>query len=118
MPTRPAPWLSLPRYRKREQKQQRRPIPRVSEKRLSELGMEAEMKRNFLKLHPWCEVCLLLDRKPRKSRDHHHRRGRAGRLRLAVQFWTACCRYCHDFIGNNIKWAKDVGLIENWGKQP
>jgi hypothetical protein len=66
---------------------------------------------------PFCEVCAIRGKTPRPTKDPHHRRGRAGNLRMAIETWTAVCRECHNYIESNKAWAKEHGLIENWGVQ-
>jgi hypothetical protein len=88
-----------------------------SEKRIQEDERYFELAIQFKLDHPFCEVCALRGLVPRPTRDIHHRRGRAGNLRLAVETWTAICRECHDHLENNKAWAKQLGLIEKWGVQ-
>lgn len=88
-----------------------------SEKRIAEDEQYFELVIQFRLDHPFCEVCALRGLVPRPMKDVHHRRGRAGNLRLAVETWTAACRECHNYIENNKTWAKAHRLIEHWGKQ-
>lgn len=49
--------------------------------------------------------------------DIHHKRGHDGLLYLDPRHWISVCRPCHDWIGNNVKRARELGLIEAWGKE-
>lgn len=94
-----------------------RRIAPKSEKRIAEDEKYFELAIQFKLDHPFCEVCALRELVARPTKDVHHRRGRAGNLRLAVKTWTAVCRDCHNHIENNKAWAKSAGLIEKWGVQ-
>ncbi len=90
----------------------RKPLSRVSAKRLTESAEYNRLKPLFLAEHPWCslETC------GKGSVDVHHTRGRAGRLFLDVRFWKALCRQHHNQVLANPEWARANGLLPEKGQ--
>ena len=66
-----------------------------------------------------CADCLKLGQvKPphvgkriRPTQDVHHAKGR-GKYLLDESTWLPVCRWCHDFIHNNVKWSYENHYME------
>lgn len=95
----------------------RKPLSRISKWQKDRLAVYKKDKAWFLMTHPMCEACRqIYGTLPRKSVDVHHRHGRAGSLLCDMRFWTAVCRFCHDWIHRNIEAARLRGLIAQRGE--
>jgi len=91
-------------------------IRSVSKRREKANAEYSKQSKAFLKAHPVCQApgCKA------KSKDLHHSRGRAGRLLLAEEFWFALCRCHHDLCRDDIKAARELGIMceaGQWGRQ-
>lgn len=84
----------------------RKPIPRQSARRKVEARQYAKLRVAFLGERPKCEICG-----KRASQDVHHTRGRYNGQYLAVTSWMAVCRYCHDYLHQHPKQAREMGWI-------
>jgi hypothetical protein len=83
-------------------------IAKVTAER-KEVNKEYEkVKREFLKSHPICEVCMT-----EPSKDVHHKRGKIGKLLTDVRYFLAACRPCHIFLENDPLFAKKEGYSES-----
>lgn len=67
----------------------------------------------------WCEACKIITpispvesdlQEINLTDDVHHRRGRSGLLLFDIRHWLAVCRTCHDWIRDNPKKARELGL--------
>lgn len=61
-----------------------------------------------------CHCCTTLGRKPSLAEDVHHMRGKIGELRYKTEYFLPVCRRCHDWIGNNLGRAKELGWVGPW----
>lgn len=69
----------------------------------------------YKRLHPSCEICVkimhLTHRLCRgKTDDIHHTHGREGWLLVDTSKFLAACRLCHDWIKENPKLSRELGL--------
>ena len=89
----------------------RTPLRPMSDKRRREREIYLKKRAAFLKLHPVC--CVVLDGRKCKARatDIHHKFGRVGANYLDENTWLATCRPHHQFIHQNPKEAREVGLL-------
>jgi hypothetical protein len=85
-------------------------IPSISKARHARLREYATLRKQFLHARPRCERCK------KKSTDIHHKRGRVGRLLCMSEHWASVCRSCHNWIGENPKEARELGLLCELGK--
>lgn len=72
----------------------------IGEVMKARLGGYMKLRDAFLRSRPCCERCGRA-----AKRDVHHTRGRAGGLLIAVQWWVALCRECHDWVAVNPRLA-------------
>lgn len=88
------------------------PVKKVSTKRKRDASVYTRRKAEFFKAHPVCQFpgC----KKP--TSDLHHSRGRAGSLFLDERFWKALCRDHHNWVGENMDAAREMGLLCPKGK--
>lgn len=111
--------MSFPKPKKKKKKVVRRFISRISPKRRAVLEEYHRLRTDFLRLHPFCQVCARRDLKQRRSEEIHHLRGRAGSLMLDRRFWMAACSRCHDWCHNSMDQARKLGClcqIGDWNK--
>ena len=80
-------------------------MKRISNKKAKDLAEYTKEKQVWIKAHPVCERC------GDQSTDLHHSRGRIGRLLRAEVFWMPLCRYCHTWVHENPKDAREHGYI-------
>jgi hypothetical protein len=85
-----------------------KPIKQRSDKRSAEEKEYGRERQKFLRAHKSC-VAKLSGCKGR-SCDIHHMKGRIGTLLLEQKYWISVCRECHEWIENNPKDAKLLGL--------
>jgi len=83
-----------------------RPMRRVSAKRAKENKLYTQVRKDYLILHPRCEVCI-----DSPACDIHHRRGRWKSRLYDATYFLAVCRPCHDRIHHNPEWAYATGLL-------
>lgn len=91
-------------------RKQRNRIPTISKVRHARLREYGKLRARFLHDRPHCERCK------KRATDIHHKRGRVGRLLCMTEHWAGLCRRCHDFVGNNPKEARELGLLCEVGK--
>lgn len=84
----------------------RKPIRRVSVKRMAQLKEYYILRNDYLAEHRRCELCGIA-----QAQDIHHRAGRVGSKLNDVSLFLAVCRPCHDFIHNNPKQAYAMGHL-------
>lgn len=103
---------SKQKKRWRERSASRKRLPARSERRKRLDVIYTVLRLLFLRRHPFCEACALLDpeRKPRRATEVHHVSGR-GKFYLAIWTWLAVCLWCHRWITDNGKAAEAKGLI-------
>lgn len=90
-------------------KEEKKPkgIPSSTKKRQKEERLYYKEKAIYMALHPICEVEGCCE----PSVDLHHKKGRLGKLIYAVKYFMAVCRKHHDMIGENPKWAYEMGYL-------
>lgn len=83
----------------------------ISESRNNKLREYMKIKRVFLRgkrcQYPLCS---------KAATDVHHTRGRAGTLLTDVRYFAGLCRTHHNWVGENIVKARELGLICEAGK--
>src|SRR5678815_1206796 len=91
-------------------------IRRVSPRQAERLKEYAKVKRQWLKT--WWKCAR---RGCRVGAIHiHHKRGRAGKLLLATEYWIPLCAGCHEWVHRNPEAARKEGLLAargDWGRQ-
>lgn len=99
----------------------RKPLKKQSKSQQRRLREYYKIRAQYLRDHPACAICLLLDQTPAPSTEVHHVRGRAGKLIFDTRFFAPSCRGCRDVPHNNPKWAREVGLLASaadWNTSP
>lgn len=92
----------------------RKPLKKVSDKRVGEMRVYAKRKKVFLKCHSHCEICWTWT--PLDKRELHHKRGRAGSLYLDERFWLMLCPECHREVHNFPRQAIEAGYLAGAGE--
>lgn len=99
-----------------------------SEKRAKQEKKYSKLRKEFLKTHPHCKVCLDLgmtagDRVtslpgmvsvcpiPVKATEVHHMARREGKLLLDTRFFLPVCRPHHQWIEAHGDWARQQGYL-------
>lgn len=77
---------------------------RLSKKRASQENKYRTIRKKFLEQNPDCIRCNGM------ATEIHHAKGRIGDLLLDTQYFKPVCRYCHHWIENHPKEAKELGL--------
>jgi len=90
-----------PEPRKKKAKKRINPI---SDKERSRKKQYKPIRDRFLLDHPICQACNF-----KHSDQVHHKKGRTGRLLIAVEYFLACCDTCHRFIEDNPATALKMG---------
>lgn len=80
-------------------------IKPASKKRAAALKIYYSLRKEYLRLHPACEICNV-----KSSQDIHHKAGRGPNLNN-TDTWMALCRLCHDDCHSNPSWAREQGYI-------
>lgn len=80
------------------------PMNKVSSKHKKNLKEYSKVRKEYLMLHPFCEICGL------PASDIHHKAKRGKNLSNAETF-LATCRLCHNKCHDNPAWAKENGYI-------
>lgn len=63
--------------------------------------------------NPWCKACWpIFGRLPRPTSDCHHMAGRSGPNLMDETTWLPTDRECHDWIGDNKRAARVLGLLK------
>lgn len=73
----------------------------MSDKRAAESKIYSRLRKEFLMLHPFCEV---FDDCAKRSRDVHHKAGR-GKNYLVVETWKAA------WVHGNPREARAIGVL-------
>lgn len=104
-------WTQLPNAKITPRPKGRKYLRGMSSSRRDKMKDYMKLRSVFLRGRP-CAFpgCM------RQAEDVHHSRGRAGKLFLAVEFFIGLCRRHHDWVGNNIEKARQLGLICERGK--
>ena len=87
----------------------RTPLSNRSSKKASRDREYTKVRKHFLIMHPKCGASVVGCSK--RATEIHHVRGRIGRLQCDTRFFMAICRKCHDWIGDNGKKARAIGLL-------
>lgn len=82
-------------------------LNKVSKKRRVQWKTYSEKRIDFLADHPTCQNCLR-----KKSVDIHHKEGRIGTAYLDEKTWAALCRFCHDWIHQHPREAREQGWLK------
>lgn len=109
----------------------RTPMKRIGAKRRKELRIYAKKRKAFLEAHPECMahgiICSYLweyDRlswekapwaittKTIQSTEIHHMKKPKCKYLNDEKTWLAVCRWSHDWIENNKKTARTIGLLQ------
>ena len=93
----------------------RKPIRRISPKRAAEQAQYRKVRKEFLAVKAYCEVCKEV------ATEVHHHAGRIGRLLCDTKNFHALCFRCHRMAHDNIAWARAMGLIcesGGWNSTP
>ena len=77
----------------------------VSRKRSEALKAYYALRREYLRLHPACEICGV-----RAATDIHHKAGRGPNLNK-TETWMALCREDHRRCHDNPRWAREQGYL-------
>lgn len=85
----------------------RKPIRRVSVKRMAQLKEYYILRNDYLSEHRKCELCGMA-----KAQDIHHKFGRIGNKLNDVTMFMAVCRDCHSHIHANPSWAREAGFLK------
>lgn len=80
-------------------------IPKVSPKMKVRLREYQRLKKEYLKLHPFCEVLLCKS----KATDIHHKAGRIGENLINTDNFLAVCRHHHTQIELHPHESKEQG---------
>lgn len=78
----------------------------VSARRAREAREYAKAKVEFLREHPFCEIC------GRRTQDVHHKAGRLGGNFLDRSTWMSLCRLCYDWIHQHPAEARALGWLK------
>lgn len=108
-------------------KRSTKPIRRVSKKRAKQLRTYSTLRKEFLALHPICQVwlkeqgitesdtaifhLLLDDYAPRATEVHHMNRRNGARLNDEA-YWLAVCAEAHRRIHAEPSWARAEGFLK------
>ncbi len=87
------------------EKKKPKPIKRVSKKRIVKNKEYSEIRKEYLKVFPVCEV----ENCTNKSIEIHHKSGKIGDLLTNINNFLAVCRKCHQKIELNPIFAKEQG---------
>lgn len=88
---------------------QTKPIAKVSKKMKVRLQEYHRAKKEYLKLHPICEVLLCKSR----ATDIHHKAGRIGENLTNQENFLAVCRHHHILIEQNPIESKEKGYSKD-----
>lgn len=100
-----------PVCRKQKEKKLRKPISRLSKKRVKQERSYSVLRKQFLESNPECQARLKMCRG--EATDVHHMAGRVGEMLLDTDSWLPVCRPCHLFIESHPEQAKQLGLSES-----
>lgn len=130
--TKPAIWTTVRGAKKAQPKLRKRVRP-ISSARAKQLAEYAKLKRQWLKGKS-CQAPLVWKHPNGKHListsvtkcgnpkvDLHHSRGRVKALLCLTEFWIPLCRKCHDWVRDNPKDARWLGLLckeGDWNKVP
>jgi hypothetical protein len=96
----------------------RTPLKKQSVKQKTRLDRYMRARREFINIlelkDHWlqCEVCKDMGFIPtRTGTEVHHKKGRAGAMLWNQTYFLWVCRWCHDQIHENPKWARAQGYL-------
>ena len=106
----------------------RTPLRRVSKKRGKQRRAYTDIRKEYLRENPWCQVCVKEHRQfnqsfnqveiyegpiksetdaIRRSNQIHHVRKCYGELLNDTRWFLAVCTTCHRYIEEHLSWARD-----------
>lgn len=89
----------------------RRPNP-ISVQRRADKAEYDRRRKKFIAENPLCQCCIALgEKKPQRSKEVHHKRGRKGSNYLNVATWLATCPPHHMRIHREPAWAREHGFL-------
>lgn len=88
-------------------KQKKSHIKPISDKRAEELAKYREVRAEYKKAHPQCEVLGCT----KKGQDLHHKNERHGKRVYDSEYFMSVCRYHHRWIHENPKEAREMGYL-------
>jgi len=95
-------------------------INKVSTARSRQMREYRIKRLEFLKEHPYCEVCAEIPYLPtlhkHMATEIHHTRGRIGSLLCDSRYWKAACIWGHWWIGTHPIQARQLELICHVGE--
>ena len=92
---------------------QQKPIPPRSQKRSKEERLYSAKRIIFLQEHEVCMIHLPGICTNRTTDIHHTYSGKdRSKFFLDTSTWLASCRACHDWVHNNSKEARELGLLK------
>lgn len=80
-------------------------IKKVSDKRQVENKMYMEVRAEYMKDNPVCEIC------GSRQVELHHKKGRIGKLLFDIRYFMTVCREDHRYIHENPKEARKKGWL-------
>jgi hypothetical protein len=87
---------------------QRKQINKKSKKMQVLDQVYTKLRKKFMEANPMCQASLPCCNN--SSTDVHHMSGR-GKNHLIVNTWLSVCRECHNYIHDNPKEARELGLL-------
>lgn len=98
--------------RRKPLKRSTKPIPRTTPKRANERARYRRKITAYKRKHPWCAACEVLSKVGIwRTSDVHHKMGCEGDLLLDERYWMPVCRYCHDWIEDHGREARELGFV-------
>jgi hypothetical protein len=76
----------------------------VSSKHKAELAVYSDKRKTYLLCNPYCEICGVF------ATDIHHKERRGKNLNNE-ETWMPLCRFCHQKVESNGKWARENGYL-------
>lgn len=89
----------------------RKALRRQSKRMAREMDAYHGQRAVFLQRYPICAACLTRGINPAPAVQIHHARGRIGKLLRDERFWIGTCAECHDWIHQNARAARELGLL-------
>lgn len=96
-------------YLRTDKKKPKRYISPVTKKKLDLLAIYRVVRDKYMGNNKICEV----DGCCKKANDLHHKAGRQYWLLIAVDYFMAVCRDCHEKFDTSPEWAKKEGYTIN-----
>jgi 5-methylcytosine-specific restriction endonuclease McrA len=95
----------------------RTPLRRVSKKRAKENRQYSVLSDEYLLENPLCEAGIVLmvngiESNCKRCASEIHHKAKRGKNLNNVETWIPVCRPCHNWIENNKRIARELGLLE------